>query len=139
MTALVRRLSAAVKSERPEAQVSAAAAPDAEDALEHRLQDWGGWLKADLIDAICPMAYTTEPGRFAELIAGVRDVAGTRPVWAGIADMAEGHLSYPAAAAAVASGIMPLREGGRFDISRPVSGAEAADVIGRLRTLANAR
>ncbi len=84
MTALVRRLSAAVKSERPEAQVSAAAAPDAQDALEHRLQDWGGWLKADLIDAICPMAYTTEPGRFAELIAGVRDVAGMRPVWAGI-------------------------------------------------------
>ena len=36
------------------------------------------------IDAICPMAYTTEPARFAELIAGVRTVAGKRPVWAGI-------------------------------------------------------
>jgi uncharacterized lipoprotein YddW (UPF0748 family) len=84
LTALVRRLSAAVKSERPDAQVSAAAAPDPQDALDHRLQDWGGWLKADLIDAICPMAYTTEPARFAELIAGVRTVAGTRPVYAGI-------------------------------------------------------
>ena len=40
--------------------------------------------KADLIDAICPMAYTTEAARFAELIAGVRGVAGTRAVWAGI-------------------------------------------------------
>ena len=84
LTALVRRLAGAVKSERPGAQVTAAAAPDAQDALEHRLQDWGGWLNADLIDAICPMAYTTEPARFAELIAGVRTVAGKRPVWAGI-------------------------------------------------------
>ena len=57
----------------------------------------------------------------------------------GIADMPPGHLSYPAAAVAVASGIMPLREGGRFESARPVSGAEAADVIARLRSLANAR
>jgi tetratricopeptide (TPR) repeat protein len=56
-----------------------------------------------------------------------------------IADMAQGHLSYPAAAVAVASGIMPLREGGRFDIARPVSGAEAAEVITRLRSLTTAR
>jgi tetratricopeptide (TPR) repeat protein len=56
-----------------------------------------------------------------------------------IADMAQGHLSYPAAAVAVASGIMPLREGGRFDIARPVSGAEATEVIARLRSLTTAR
>ena len=30
------------------------------------------------------MAYTTEPARFAEQIAGARTVAGERPVWAGI-------------------------------------------------------
>lgn len=84
MTALVGRLSAAVKSERPEATVTAAAAPDAQEALERRLQDWVGWLNADLIDAICPMAYTTEPARFAELIAAARRVAGARAVWAGI-------------------------------------------------------
>ena len=46
MTALVRRLAAAVKSERPGRTVTAAAAPDAQEALEHRLQDWGGWLNA---------------------------------------------------------------------------------------------
>ena len=74
MTALVRRLRAAVKSERPGALVTAAAAPDAQEALERRLQDWGGWLNAGLIDAICPMAYTTEPARFAEQIAAVRAV-----------------------------------------------------------------
>jgi uncharacterized lipoprotein YddW (UPF0748 family) len=84
MTALVGRLSAAVRSERPDAQVTAAAAPDATEALDRRLQDWGGWLTAGLIDAICPMAYTAEPARFAELIASARRVAGTRAVWAGI-------------------------------------------------------
>lgn len=86
----------------------------------------------------------------ADLAAAVRRVIGllaaSRPALRGfltdrpqIADMAASHLSYPAAAAAVASGIMPLGEGGRFDISRPVSGAEATDVIARLRSLANAR
>jgi hypothetical protein len=30
------------------------------------------------------MAYTTEPGRFAEQIAAVHDAAGSRAVWAGI-------------------------------------------------------
>jgi len=84
MTALVSRLSAAIRTERPDAQVTAAAAPDAPEALERRLQDWGAWLAAGLIDAICPMAYTAEPGRFAELIASARSVAGPRAVWAGI-------------------------------------------------------
>jgi uncharacterized lipoprotein YddW (UPF0748 family) len=84
MTALMRRLSGAVRSERPEAQVTVAAAPDAQEALERRLQDWGSWLNADLIDAICPMAYTTEAARFAELIAAARAAAGDHAVWAGI-------------------------------------------------------
>ena len=86
----------------------------------------------------------------ADLAAAVSRVIGllavNRPALRGfltdrprIADMAEGHLSYPAAAVAVASGIMPLREGGRFDISLPVSGADATDVIARLRSLATAR
>lgn len=53
-----------------------------------------------------------------------------------IADMAPSHLSYPAAAAAVASGVMRLVDGDRFDVARPVSGAEAAEVVTRLRALA---
>jgi tetratricopeptide (TPR) repeat protein len=52
-----------------------------------------------------------------------------------IADMPKAHLSYPAVSVAVASGVMPLI-GGRFETARPVTGAEAADVIARLRTLA---
>jgi hypothetical protein len=52
-----------------------------------------------------------------------------------IADMNTGHLSYPAVAVAVASGAMPLLEGDRFQVSRVVSGAEAVEVIERLRML----
>lgn len=84
MTALVARLAAAVKAHRPEAVVSVAAAPDLHEAVERRLQDWRTWLARGLVDAVCPMAYTPEPGRFAEQIAAARDVADGRPVWAGI-------------------------------------------------------
>jgi tetratricopeptide (TPR) repeat protein len=52
-----------------------------------------------------------------------------------IADMPPTHLVYPAAAAAVAAGVMPLVDGMRFDVSRPVTGAEAVDVVNRLQAL----
>ena len=57
---------------------------------------------------------------------------GTAPK---IADVSPGHLSYPAVSQAVASGVMPLENGG-FHLLRPISGAEAADVVGRLEALA---
>ena len=52
-----------------------------------------------------------------------------------IADMAPSHLSYPAAAVAVASGVLPLLEGNRFQVGRAVSGAEATEAIDRVRAL----
>lgn len=55
-----------------------------------------------------------------------------------VVDMADGHLSYPAVSVAVASGVMPLLDGGRFQAARPVSGAEAIEVIARLRAVAGA-
>jgi uncharacterized lipoprotein YddW (UPF0748 family) len=84
MSALVKRLREAVKQERRQASVTVAAVPDAEEAKLRRLQDWAGWLENGLVDAVCPMAYTPEPARFAEHIASVRQIAGTRTVWAGI-------------------------------------------------------
>ena len=84
MTALMKDLRAAIKAERPAAAVSVATVPDLREAYEHRLQDWGTWLEAGLIDAVCPMAYTPEPERFAEQISAVRGIAGSRPIWAGI-------------------------------------------------------
>ena len=53
-----------------------------------------------------------------------------------IADMEPGHLSYPAASVAVASGAMTLDDGERFAVTRPVSGAEAIDVLERVAVLA---
>lgn len=52
-----------------------------------------------------------------------------------IADMPPTHLVYPAAAVAVASGVMPLVEGDRFDVSREVTGAEVVSVVDRLQAL----
>jgi hypothetical protein len=52
-----------------------------------------------------------------------------------IADMNQRHIQYAAAAAAVASGVMPLLDGERFQVGRPVSGSEAVEVLDRVRAL----
>lgn len=54
-----------------------------------------------------------------------------------IADVGATHLDYPAVARVVAAGVMPL-ENGRFLPGRAVPGAEAAEVLARLRQLAPA-
>ena len=64
--------------------------------------------------------------------AGVRKRLAEQPA---IADMPPAHLVYPAAAAAVASGVMPLVDGARFEVNRPVTGAETVDAINRLQAL----
>jgi hypothetical protein len=52
-----------------------------------------------------------------------------------IADMNSRHVQYTAAAAAVASGVMPLLDGERFLVGRPVSGSEAVDVVDKVGAL----
>jgi tetratricopeptide (TPR) repeat protein len=49
-----------------------------------------------------------------------------------IADMTRRHVQYAAAATAVASGVMPLLDGDRFQVGRPVSGSEAVDVLDKV-------
>ena len=70
-------------------------------------------------------------------------LAATRPVLRAriadrpdIADMDRAHLNYPDAAVAVAAGVMPLVDGNRFQLSRPVSGTEATQAVERLLALA---
>jgi tetratricopeptide (TPR) repeat protein len=76
--------------------------------------------------------------RLALLAAGAD--AARREAWTTarpeLSDIGAGHLSYPAVAIAVASGVMPPLEGGRFAVTRPVSGAEAIDVLERVQALA---
>jgi uncharacterized lipoprotein YddW (UPF0748 family) len=84
LTALVAGVRQAVHAARPDALVTAAVAPDPQDAFEERLQDWRGWLANHLVDAVAPMAYTQDSARFADQIAAARAVSGGSAVWAGI-------------------------------------------------------
>ena len=75
--------------------------------------------------------------RLLSLIAVVKPDLAKK--WVGarqtINDVPSTHLSYPAVSMAVASGVMPLTNG-NFDLLRPVTGAEAMEIIGRLEALA---
>jgi uncharacterized lipoprotein YddW (UPF0748 family) len=84
LTSLVSELHATIKARRPSAIVSAAVAPEPNEAAEWRFQDWRRWLDRDLIDVICPMAYTNDGDVFAAQIDGAQRAAGAHPVWAGI-------------------------------------------------------
>lgn len=56
-----------------------------------------------------------------------------------IGDLNNRHVQYAAAAAAVASGVMPLLEGDRFVVGRPVSGSEAVDTVDKVSALSAQR
>jgi uncharacterized lipoprotein YddW (UPF0748 family) len=85
LTGLVARIRESVKARRPGVIYSAAVAPDAKEASSRRLQDWGAWLQQELLDVVCPMAYATDSALFTAQVAHAREMAGARPVWAGIA------------------------------------------------------
>jgi tetratricopeptide (TPR) repeat protein len=63
----------------------------------------------------------------------VRERLTQRPA---VADVPRGHLQYDAVVSVVATGVMPLVDGDRFQVGRQVSGQEAAEVIDRVRVLA---
>lgn len=52
-----------------------------------------------------------------------------------IADVGPGNLNYQAVSLAVASGVVPLLDGGTFQLSRPVSGAEGIAAIEQLEQM----
>jgi tetratricopeptide (TPR) repeat protein len=54
-------------------------------------------------------------------------------------DIPPGHLRYRAASMAVEAGVMQPAENGAFQLSRPVTGAEAVAAVTRLAELAGAR
>jgi uncharacterized lipoprotein YddW (UPF0748 family) len=81
---LVARVRGAVHRARPDALVTAAVIPDAREAFEHKLQDWPDWARRGLVDAFCPMAYTTSLPTFNRQVAAARKAAAPRAVWAGI-------------------------------------------------------
>lgn len=85
VTTLLERLHFGIKVRKPWMTVSAAVLPDTAEARRDRLQDWPGWVRAGLLDAVAPMAYTTDDRRFREQIGEVIAAVGPRArVWAGI-------------------------------------------------------
>lgn len=81
---LVERIRDLTRETRPDAVLSAAVVPVADDARRRKLQDWSLWAQTGLIDVICPMAYATTTQDFARQMADVKAGAHGRPVWAGI-------------------------------------------------------
>jgi len=119
------------------------------DVRGHWAQQWiTSVVRAGVMDA--QPNYTFQPragvrrGDLAQTVARVLNlVAAEKPDAAKkwqtaqvtIADVPQGHLSYPAVSQAIASGVMPL-EDGAFQLLRPVTGAEVVDIIARLEALA---
>lgn len=132
LTALVTQLKDAIKGVRPAAIVSAAVVPDPTEAAVHRLQDWREWLARDLLDVLCPMAYTTDANVFTAQIAAARELAGTRPVWAGIG-------AYRLSPAQIVSAIQSARQQGAggvilfsYDsLTDPARGPDYLALVGR--------
>ena len=95
----------------------------------HTFQPGALITRADLASAV---------SRVLAMIAARRPEIGPRLAERPqITDMAAEHLSYPAVSVAVASGVMPLLDGGRFQVAQFVSGAEAIAVVARVRALAD--
>jgi uncharacterized lipoprotein YddW (UPF0748 family) len=86
ITSLVERIYHGVKKQNPQILVSAAVFANDENAYTRRFQDWRRWLKMGILDAVCPMAYTTDTETFRKQveIATSTAHAGGRKVWAGI-------------------------------------------------------
>jgi tetratricopeptide (TPR) repeat protein len=82
-------------------------------------------------------------GDFAAAVSRLLEVVGVRRPdlalrWRSarpsFSDIAPGHLAYPAAAMAVSSGVMSA-PAGTFDLTSPISGADAIAALARLQAL----
>ncbi len=119
------------------------------DIRGHWAQPWiAPVVRSGVMDTLVNYQFEpSRPVRRGELATTVSRlltlIASSRPELAGkwqeahvaITDVAPAHLSYPAVSAAVAAGVMTLSSG-NFELLRPVSGAEAMDIISRLEALA---
>jgi len=83
LTALAARLSRAARGARPGLVVSAAVVPDEAQALHQKFQSWPDWTTLGIVDAICPMTYTTDSRLFRrQAEQALRRSAA--PVWLGV-------------------------------------------------------
>jgi len=91
----------------------------------HTFQPRNPVTRSDLAHAVARMLKIISAGRPALL----KDWQSRQQK---MADVGVSNLHYADASLSVAAGILPLADGGLFELSRPVSGAEAVDAIGRI-------
>jgi len=85
LTRLTSLLVRTARAERPQLAISAAVVPDRATAVSQKFQDWPGWLASGLLDAICPMAYTSDSRLFRQQVRDAQDqVRPGQAVWAGV-------------------------------------------------------
>lgn len=86
ITNAVRRTSAAVRAEDPDAIISAAVfAMPPEEAKINVGQEWDLWCREGLLDALCPMSYTADNANYEATVSMILERVGEYvPVYAGI-------------------------------------------------------
>ncbi|MFP4249974.1 MAG: LamG-like jellyroll fold domain-containing protein [Armatimonadota bacterium] len=86
ITEAVRRTSAAVRAEDPDAIISAAVfAMPPEEAKQRVGQEWDRWCREGLLDALCPMSYVGDNEAYQETVSLIlKHVGEYLPVYAGI-------------------------------------------------------
>lgn len=93
----VRDCSRRLRRRHPGRKISAAVFPRYPDCAAAEGQDWGKWLQEDLLDFVCPMNYTENPGEFAAWTAAQAALPG-----------AAGRVAPGIGAASAASRLPPL-------------------------------
>lgn len=69
VTATVSTVRAVLRSANPETLLSCAVMANPNSAANEFSCDWRYWIREGLVDFVCPMAYTSDPGRAFELAA----------------------------------------------------------------------
>jgi len=108
--------------------MAAATAGVLEPYENHTFQPRTAITRADLAQAVSRLLKILAAGRPALL----KDWQSRQQK---MSDVGVSNLHYADASLSVAAGVLPLAEGGVFQLSRPVSGAEAIDAITRLERL----
>lgn len=84
VTELVERVYKGVKQIKPHAIISAAVFANTDEAARAKFQDWRQWTRMGWLDAVCPMAYTTETESFRKQITNAVSQSSGKQIWAGI-------------------------------------------------------
>lgn len=98
----------------------------------HTFQPYAPVRRADIAQVVSRLLTRIAPTHPAQ----AKNWLGAREKFS---DISSGHLAYPAASAAVASGVMKVDESGAFQPSKLVTGAEAVEAMQRFAVLAGIR